>query len=68
MEKDEKGNVTLTKKEFTELHKAYQKLMDILGDFPSSLEDFMDSHAEYLRVCKWECLLAGKKFSRRDYE
>lgn len=68
MRKNEDGNVTLTKREFSELNKAYQKLYDIIGCMPTFLGDYCKNGNEYMRILKWHCQLNGKEFHRQDWE
>jgi len=68
MQNNEDGSVTLTKQEFAKLNKAYQALYEIIGRMPSFLGDYLESKNDYLNIEKWQCLLSGKKFNRKDYE
>lgn len=68
MRKNEDDSVTLTKREFSELNKAYQRLYHLVAGGPSSLYDYCDSHSEYLRIARWQCQLAGEVFHRKDWE
>jgi len=68
MRKNEDDSVTLTKREYSELNKAYQKLFRLISDGPTFLGDYCRDRNEYLRIVKWQCWLEGEEFRRKDWE
>lgn len=67
MIKNEDGSAVLSKEEMQELHKAYQKVVDILDDQASSLQDYCKNMNEYANIRKWEDLLNGEEFVRSNW-
>ena len=66
MEKHEDDeSVTLTKREWITLGKAYADLYDLIGSFPTSMGDFF-SRREYLNIVRWSEQLQGRTFDPRD--
>ncbi len=68
MNTNEDGSMTLTKREFAELNKAYQGLFDILTDMPSYIGDFfVDDKETLIAIFRWHEQLQGNTFIKSHY-
>jgi heme oxygenase len=66
MQKNNDGSIIITKEDLEELNNAYQGLYDTLNRFPTSMQDFFEDE-EYLKICKWQCLLNNEEFNASDW-
>ena len=56
----------LSGQELKELSNAYQNIKSILSSMPTSLDDFFENRRQYMEVCKWSALLAGRKWTQEE--
>jgi hypothetical protein len=68
MQKHEDGSVTLTKKELSELNKAYQGLYNIINGGITYIGDYFRNQEDVMKIRKWSAQLQGEEFDRSGWE
>lgn len=67
MKKEEKNRL-ITESQWNNLVWSYMKLYNIVDSRVSTLEDYFDTHKDYLEIEKARCLLQEETFDPKDYE